>query len=135
MADTGRVAHSRFSVRERFAHCTLVEIALLTGRTHQARVHAAHAGHPVAGDTKYGSRTFDRELRALGLRRLFLHASSVAFRHPVSGERLQVRSPLPDELAAVLTRLRAPPRSASRDVGEAAASGSRRRSKRSAARA
>lgn len=135
VADTGRAAHSRFSVRERFAHCTLVEIALLTGRTHQARVHAAHAGHPVAGDTKYGSRGFDRELRALGLRRLFLHASSVAFRHPASGERLHVHSPLPDELAAVVTRLRALPRVASGDVGEAAARGSRRRSKRSAARA
>jgi 23S rRNA pseudouridine955/2504/2580 synthase len=81
--DEGRYAKSLFRVMERFdGEATLVEIRLLTGRTHQARVHATHAGHPIAGDDKYGDWDWNARLRKLGLRRLFLHAAGLAFPHP-----------------------------------------------------
>ncbi len=83
---------------------TLVEVTLRTGRTHQIRVHAQHAAHPVAGDEKYGDAAFNDELRALGLGRMFLHAHSVSFAWPQGGE-FSVNSPLPPELAAVLDEL------------------------------
>jgi 23S rRNA pseudouridine955/2504/2580 synthase len=85
---------------------TLMEVALRTGRTHQIRVHAAHAGHPVAGDEKYGDRTFNRTLAALGLGRMFLHAHSVSFTWPRGGE-FSVNTPLPLELARVIDALTA----------------------------
>jgi 23S rRNA pseudouridine955/2504/2580 synthase len=87
---------------------TLVEVTLDTGRTHQIRVHAAHAGHPVAGDAKYGDAAFNLELRALGLTRMFLHASSLSFTWPQGGE-FSVNTPLPGELTAVLEKLVAAP--------------------------
>jgi 23S rRNA pseudouridine955/2504/2580 synthase len=108
VTEEGRFAKTLFRVRERFGErATLVEIRLLTGRTHQARVHAAHAGHPIAGDDKYGDWDWNAQLRKLGLRRLFLHAAGVAFPHPATGERLQVEAPLPPELEKFLHALRA----------------------------
>jgi len=105
-ADTEqRSSCSIFTVRQRFPEHTLVEIELLTGRTHQARVHAAHLGLPVAGDRKYGNREVNRELRAHGLNRLFLHAASLRFRHPRSGQWMELNAPLPDELERVLAQL------------------------------
>ncbi|MBI5611486.1 MAG: 23S rRNA pseudouridine(955/2504/2580) synthase RluC [Gammaproteobacteria bacterium] len=101
----GKESASRFSPRRTFADAALVEIRLLTGRTHQARVHAAHLGRPIAGDDKYGDAGFNRQLRALGLKRLFLHAASLGFAHPVSGEKLWIEAPLPPELAQLLDRL------------------------------
>jgi len=83
---------------------TLMEVALHTGRTHQIRVHAAHAGHPVAGDEKYGDSTFNQTLAALGLGRMFLHAHSVSFTWPRGGE-FSVNTPLPPELAGVVDAL------------------------------
>jgi 23S rRNA pseudouridine955/2504/2580 synthase len=83
---------------------TLVEVTLHTGRTHQIRVHAQHAGHAVAGDDKYGDADFNSELRERGLRRMFLHASSVSFTWPQGGP-FSVNTPLPPELAAVLDEL------------------------------
>jgi 23S rRNA pseudouridine955/2504/2580 synthase len=83
---------------------TLVEVTLLTGRTHQIRVHAQHARHPVAGDPKYGDATFNEEMRARGLKRMFLHAHSVGFNWPQGGQ-FSVNTPLPAELAAVLDEL------------------------------
>lgn len=83
---------------------TLMEVSLFTGRTHQIRVHAQHAGHPVAGDTKYGDVSFNDEMKALGLQRMFLHANSVSFVWPGHGE-FSVNTPLPPELAAVLDGL------------------------------
>ncbi len=84
---------------------TLMDVSIRTGRTHQIRVHAAFAGHPVAGDDKYGDREFNARLRALGLRRMFLHAASVALRWPETGEFFRAQAALPAELAAVLERL------------------------------
>jgi 23S rRNA pseudouridine955/2504/2580 synthase len=71
---------------------------LLTGRTHQIRVHLAHAGHPVLGDSKYGDFELNRRLEKEGVRRLFLHAGRLAFVHPVTREKLELRAPLPFEI-------------------------------------
>jgi 23S rRNA pseudouridine955/2504/2580 synthase len=84
---------------------TLVEAALETGRTHQIRVHAAYAGHPVAGDDKYGERSANEVLRKLGLHRMFLHAQTVSFVWPESGREFTASVPLDDDLKAVLDRL------------------------------
>jgi 23S rRNA pseudouridine955/2504/2580 synthase len=84
---------------------TLVEVEIDTGKTHQIRVHAAHAGHPVAGDEKYGDRTFNQLFRDYGLRRMFLHSSSMAFTRPGTREPMLASAPLPDELSSVLDTL------------------------------
>jgi 23S rRNA pseudouridine955/2504/2580 synthase len=81
---------------------TLMEVDIPTGRTHQIRVHASFAGHPLLGDDKYGDRTRNAELKGLGLRRTFLHAQSVAFDWPGSGVPFHVSAPLPAELSGVL---------------------------------
>lgn len=88
----------------RSVRATLLEVALHTGRTHQIRVHAAHAGHPVAGDEKYGDEAFNGRMRKLGLMRPFLHAHRVGFEWPEGGT-FSVSAPLPAELRAVLERL------------------------------
>jgi len=105
--EQGKAAASRFHPRTRYADAgvTLVEIELFTGRTHQARVHAAHIGHPIAGDDKYGDREFNRELRRRGLKRLFLHAWRLDFRHPVTGCKMALEAPLAPELSTLLERL------------------------------
>lgn len=103
----GKIAVSEFTPMTQFhGVATLMDVSIRTGRTHQIRVHAAYAGHPVAGDEKYGDREFNARLRALGLRRMFLHASSVAFRWPQTSEPFRAEVPLPAELAAVLEKLR-----------------------------
>ncbi|APE29764.1 23S rRNA pseudouridine(955/2504/2580) synthase [Halomonas aestuarii] len=102
----GKVARTRFAVRETFDRVTLVEAEPVTGRTHQIRVHAAHAGHPLLGDDKYGSRESQRLAAGFGLSRLFLHAASLTFPEPTSGRPVQIKAPLPDDLEAVLARAR-----------------------------
>jgi len=81
---------------------SLVEARLETGRTHQIRVHLAHAGCAIAGDDKYGSFELNRRLARAGHRRMYLHAHSIAFRHPRSGERLRLEAPMPPAFAALL---------------------------------
>jgi 23S rRNA pseudouridine955/2504/2580 synthase len=83
----------------------LVEADLETGRTHQIRVHLAHAGHALAGDDKYGDFAWNRQLAKEGLKRMFLHARSMTFHHPVTEARVTVESPLPEELARYLATL------------------------------
>jgi 23S rRNA pseudouridine955/2504/2580 synthase len=83
---------------------SMVEIRLLTGRTHQIRVHLAHAGHPLLGDDKYGDFDLNHRLEKQGLRRLLLHASRLEFAHPASAERLRLASPLPADFKAFLDR-------------------------------
>jgi 23S rRNA pseudouridine955/2504/2580 synthase len=104
--DEGKEALTKFRVVERFAETTLVEAQPVTGRTHQIRVHAAHAGHVIAGDDKYGDAAFDKSLKAsAGLSRLFLHAARIEL--PRSGQKpLEVEAPLPAELLKVLAALR-----------------------------
>jgi 23S rRNA pseudouridine955/2504/2580 synthase len=84
------------------ALATLMEVDIPTGRTHQIRVHASFAGHPLLGDDKYGDRERNADLKAHGLKRTFLHAQSVAFEWPGSGVPFHVSAPLPAELAGVL---------------------------------
>lgn len=96
----GQAAETVFRRLARNAEFSLLEAELLTGRTHQIRVHLAHLGHPVLGDEKYGDFALNRALRKRGLRRMFLHAAELSFAHPATGERVTVRSPLPADLAA-----------------------------------
>jgi 23S rRNA pseudouridine955/2504/2580 synthase len=101
----GQNAVTTFKPIEQFGKvATLLDVDLGTGRTHQIRVHAAHAGYPVAGDEKYGDREKDAKLKAYGLSRMFLHAASLTFRR--GEESFTATAPLPAELEAVLERLR-----------------------------
>jgi 23S rRNA pseudouridine955/2504/2580 synthase len=84
---------------------SLVEIRIETGRTHQIRVHAAYAGHPIAGDERYGESEFNAECAALGLKRMFLHAQLIEFVWPDTGQEFVVSAPLPDELNRFLDTL------------------------------
>ena len=102
----GRPAETRLASLERFSGTTLVAVELLTGRTHQIRSHAAHIGHPVAGDRRYGDPDFNKALRDFGLRRLFLHANRIRFQLPGSKSALCIEAPMPDELNKVLDSLR-----------------------------
>ncbi len=98
----GKPARTRFIPRVVGKTASLLAAKLITGRTHQIRVHAAAIDFPIAGDVKYGDAKFNNRLRELGLGRLFLHAASIEFAHPRSGENLRVTAPLPDDLLAVL---------------------------------
>ncbi len=98
--DTPREAVTHFEVAELLPEHTLLRVTLETGRTHQIRVHLAAIDLPVSGDAVYG-RPGD-----LGLERQFLHAARLAFPHPVTGERIETTSPLPDDLQAALGRAR-----------------------------
>lgn len=109
VAEDGKPARTDFSLAESLPGASLVEAVLHTGRTHQIRVHAAHLGHPLAGDDKYGDPDFNRALKARGLNRLFLHAHLIAFDHPATGERVQVSAPLDAELHGVLEKLHSDP--------------------------
>ncbi len=100
----GKASETLFRVLRNFPEATLVEASPLTGRTHQIRVHAQVAGHPIAGDDKYGDREFDKKMKGEGLSRLFLHAAALDFRLP-GGQRQHVEAPLGKELEAVLSRL------------------------------
>jgi 23S rRNA pseudouridine955/2504/2580 synthase len=97
----GKTALTRFYPEEYYADAVLVRVALLTGRTHQIRVHAAAIGHPVAGDRRYG---VDSPAPA-GLKRLFLHAGKLRFEHPGTGKTVQYTSPLDPALRTVLEKL------------------------------
>jgi len=104
----GKPALTTFKVIERFAGASLAEVTLHTGRTHQIRVHAQHAGHALAGDEKYGVRELNHSLReTAGLKRLFLHAARFEFER--DGKTYSFSAPLAPELSAVLENLpRAP---------------------------
>lgn len=102
----GKDARSSFRLLESYGKtASLLEVTIATGRTHQIRVHAAHRGHPVAGDDRYGDAAFNESLERKGLRRMFLHAHAVEFAWPETGEEFSVSVPLPEELAAFLTGL------------------------------
>ncbi len=86
--------------------CALVQLRLRTGRNHQARRHMRSIGYPIVGDTQHGRGPINRDFRArVGLRRLGLHAWWLAIDHPVTGERLNLRAPLPDDLSAAFAQL------------------------------
>lgn len=105
ISENGKQAHSVFKPLRRFAQSTLVEVSIATGRMHQIRLHAAHIGQPIAGDTRYGDHAFNRLMRKRGLRRLFLHAARLGFQMPASGRRYAVVAPLEASLQQVLDDL------------------------------
>jgi 23S rRNA pseudouridine1911/1915/1917 synthase len=98
--DDPRDAVTHFEIVEALPDASILRVRLETGRTHQIRAHLLAIGHPVLGDPEYGRP-------AAGLRRQFLHARRLAFTHPVTGEPIDLESPLPDDLQAALARLRA----------------------------
>ena len=101
----GKEALTEFKVLRRFGEfATLVEARPITGRTHQIRVHAQHAGHSIAGDAKYGDEQFSREIRDLGGKRLFLHACALSVALP-DGARLRLEAPVDDIWTRTVERL------------------------------
>ena len=107
-SDRGRWARTHFSVREALGRTALLDVELDTGRTHQIRAHLAAIGHSVCGDGRYGGAAAGQRI---GLERQFLHAARLELAHPVTGERLELEAPLPDDLRAALDRARAEPSS------------------------
>ncbi len=106
VSSEGKPSETRFKVEERFDFATLVKAIPVTGRTHQIRVHALHAGHAIAFDDRYGEHEFDSQLASTGLRRLFLHAAALTFTHPASSDTLRLEAPLDEELKRCLRALR-----------------------------
>jgi 23S rRNA pseudouridine1911/1915/1917 synthase len=104
--EPSRPARTRFRVVERFADAALLDVELETGRQHQARIHLAHIGVPVLGDARYGQGT---RLPRLRVPRQMLHARRLAFTHPLTGGKVEVECPLPEDFEAALRALRARP--------------------------
>jgi 23S rRNA pseudouridine1911/1915/1917 synthase len=99
----GKEAVTRYRVREEFADATLVEVEILTGRSHQIRVHFSEAGHPLLGDGRYGG---PGDWHGVPVQRQLLHAWRLAFAHPVSGEPLELEAPIPADVAELLEEMR-----------------------------
>lgn len=100
VSDNGKPSLTFFREIEQYPGARLMQATLGTGRTHQIRVHAAHIGHPLAGDPKYGDREANKRFRELGLQRLFLHASHMSFE--LDGRSYSFSAPLPDDLRRFL---------------------------------
>ena len=105
VSEDGKAAISHFHPVSVGKKASLMEIRIETGRTHQIRVHAAHLGYPIAGDEKYGEKEFNREMRELGLPRLFLHARSLAFTLAEPHKSIAVNAPLDNDLVQLLDKL------------------------------
>jgi 23S rRNA pseudouridine955/2504/2580 synthase len=103
--DGGQASHTIFRRIKTWPGFALLEAELKTGRTHQIRVHLAHLKHPIAGDDKYGNFPLNKELATKGLKRMFLHAASLSFDHPINREPLRFEAPLPEELQQFLEKL------------------------------
>ncbi|MCK5263150.1 MAG: RluA family pseudouridine synthase [Gammaproteobacteria bacterium] len=105
--DEGKHAISHFEAKKIYPQSSLMEIKIETGRTHQIRVHAAHADHPIAGDKKYGHKEYNQTLKKMGLKRLFLHAARIELPglNPTSNKPLIIEAPLSNELQQVLKKL------------------------------
>ncbi|MDA8782579.1 23S rRNA pseudouridine(955/2504/2580) synthase RluC [Porticoccaceae bacterium] len=101
----GKASVTHFAIAQKFKQATLLQVKLETGRTHQIRVHCQFSNQPIAGDPKYGDGHFNESLRDAGLKRLFLHASNLRFRHPLSGDWVEVEAPMPADLSSVLNKL------------------------------
>ncbi len=108
--EDGQASHTIFTLQKSWPESSLPAFSLLeaqlkTGRTHQIRVHLSHLGFPIAGDDKYGDFARNKELAKRGLKRMFLHAHSITFNHPLTGEPLSISAPLPAELQRFLNKL------------------------------
>ena len=104
--EDGARAHTVFRLEGNLPGFSLLDAELKTGRTHQIRVHLAHLGFPIAGDDKYGDFEANKRLAKQGLKRMFLHAASLEFRHPRTGEPVRVQTPLAPELESFLRSLK-----------------------------
>jgi 23S rRNA pseudouridine1911/1915/1917 synthase len=111
VVESGKAAVTHFRIEERFPSCTLLRCRLETGRTHQIRVHMAHIGHPLVGDSVYlkGPQKCVPQLRALlsSFPRQALHATRLALEHPVSGERMEWQATMPQDMQQLLQQIRA----------------------------
>lgn len=104
VSQDGKPSLSIFTPETLYPDCSLMRVKLVTGRTHQVRVHARCSGHPIAGDEKYGDDEFNRQMAGLGLKRLFLHARELRFTLPEHAT-IHVEAPLDENLQALLTKL------------------------------
>jgi 23S rRNA pseudouridine955/2504/2580 synthase len=104
VSDAGKPCHTGFTIKQLYSGYTLLEAKPYTGRTHQIRVHAKHAGHSLVGDDKYTERALNDAASKLGFKRLFLHAASLTFTLP-GGDKIRVEAPLPDDIGGPLARL------------------------------
>jgi len=107
--EDGKTALTHFHFLDSYEDASLMEAELKTGRTHQIRVHAAHAGHPLAGDDKYGDKDFNRRMRRLGLKRLFLHAQTVDFEDNERHRNIHVSAALSADLRKLIQQLEETP--------------------------
>ena len=109
--EKGLPSHTIFQLIERFGDVSYLSVDLKTGRTHQIRVHAQYCGHPLVGDEKYGNFEMNKAIAkgCLGIpfKRMFLHASHLSFKHPVTGAPMEISAPLPRECDELITTLRA----------------------------
>ena len=107
--DGGDASQTNFTVKQRFAAHTLLELEPLTGRTHQLRLHCAHIGHPIVGDPVYkgSDQTVLHPIPGLKLKHQLLHAHALTLRHPSTGEELQCIAPLPFAMAEAIAKLEA----------------------------
>ncbi|MBF1265204.1 MAG: RluA family pseudouridine synthase [Neisseria sicca] len=115
VSEDGQSAHTIFRVLNRFSngllhqvglsHLSLVQATLKTGRTHQIRVHLQSQQCPIAGDERYGDYQANKRLQKLGLKRMFLHAAELHLDHPLTGEKLILKAPLPQDLAQFVLML------------------------------
>ncbi len=103
--DEAQVSETIFYLKQSFAGFSLLEAQLVTGRTHQLRVQLAHLGFPIAGDDKYGDFALNKTLAKQGLKRMFLHSAETKLKHPLSGENMQLLTPLPAELSKFMNKL------------------------------
>ncbi len=106
--EDGQQAHTIFNLQKNWPGFSLLEAELKTGRTHQIRVHLSHLGFPIAGDAKYGDFARNKELMKRGLKRMFLHAHSIEFKHPLTQEPLRIVAPLAPELQKFIDHLGKP---------------------------
>lgn len=104
VSEDGKASLSIFTPETIYKDCSLMRVKLVTGRTHQVRVHAQFSGHPIAGDDKYGDVDFNRKMAQSGLRRLFLHARELRFTLPES-TTIHVQAPLDEGLQQLLNKL------------------------------
>lgn len=99
----GKYALTHYKVLKEFADCSLLEIQIITGRTHQIRVHLSAINHPIIGDTEYGNPKINKIFAEKGLKRQFLHAKELSFKKPGTGKKVTFSSELPKELKNLLT--------------------------------
>lgn len=104
VSSAGKEAETVFTCLTAFAESTLVEAAPKTGRTHQIRVHALHLGHPIVGDERYGRDDVNLAFKQKGYKRMFLHAQTLAFSHPLTGVAMKITAPLPQQLELLLAK-------------------------------